>query len=109
MLLKKVVITFNDEFKDFDLFMNVMELMAYNGYIENIEEINPTPAYKKGRSIKIIAIDVDTKEQLEFESIKQAGVALNIHQGRISKYLNTNESVDGYYFKQAYEKQLKIK
>ena len=103
--MKKVMITFNDEFKDFDLFMNVMELMAYNGYIESIEEVK-TQA-KNG--IKIIAIDEITKEEIQFDSIRQASEVLGVGGLKIRHHLNKNESIDGYYFKRAYEKQLKLK
>lgn len=103
--MKKVMITFNDEFKDFDLFMNVMELMAYNGYIESIEEVKTQ--IKSG--IKIIAIDEITKEEIQFDSIKQASEVLGVNGSKIRHHLNKNESIDGYYFKRVHEKQLKLK
>lgn len=103
--MKKVMITFNDEFKDFGLFMNIMELMAYNGYIESIEEVKTT----QRSGIKIIAIDETTKEEIQFNSIGQASEVLGVNALKIKHHLDKNESVNGYYFKRVHEKQLKLK
>lgn len=103
--MKKFIITLKDD--NVELLENIIELLESHGIIE-VEEVQ-SPKKQTHKGIGIIAIDEETGEEIEFDSIQQASHVLKISHLDIKEYLDTRKSIRGYYFKQKRNKPLKLK
>lgn len=74
---------------------DVLELLAEQGVIE-LEEV--VEQKKPSVGIGIVAVDVTTGEQLEFNSIKEASQELGCYPGKIAQVLDKKEMFYGYYW-----------
>ena len=102
--MKKFIITLKD---NVELLESTIELLESNGVIE-VEEVKTTKK-QTHKGIGIIAIDEETGEEIEFDSIQQASRVLKISHVDIKEHLDTYTSIYGYYFKQKRDKSLKLK
>lgn len=102
--MKKFIITLKD---NVELLESIIELLESNGIIE-VEEVQ-SPKKQTHKGIGIVAIDEETRETIEFDSITQASYVLKISSADIREYLDTCQSVNGYYFEQKRKKGLKLK
>lgn len=102
--MKKFIITLKEES---ELLESIITLLESNGIIE-VEEVQSSKK-QRVKGIGIIAIDEETGEEIEFDSIQQASRILEISHVDIKNHLDTRKNLQGYYFYRKHEKPLKLK
>ena len=90
--MKKFIITLKEES---ELLESIITLLESNGIIE-VEEVQTKK--QNHHTVKVIAIDEETREEIEFDSIQQASDFADTNPTRLAKQLDTKEPFKGYYW-----------
>ena len=91
--MKKFIITLKEES---ELLESIITLLESNEIIE-VEEVQSSKK-PNFNCIKVIAIDIETEEELEFDSIQQASEFIGCSPSKMASKLNSKESFCGYYW-----------
>ena len=95
--MKKFIITLKEES---ELLESIIELLESSGIIE-VEEVQKVK--QNHYTVKVIAIDEETGETIEFDSIQQASDFVDTNPTRLAKQLDTRKPFKGYYWRKVKE------
>ena len=103
--MKKFIVTLKE---DSELLESVMELLESHGIIE-VEEVQKSPKKQiHTGGTKVVGVNVETGQEVEFNSITQASEFIGCYPSKIASYLDTREPFCGYVWYKV-QKTTKIK